>query len=71
MLGFALDTSSPEPNEAGELICRQAFPIQPLGFWPLSARGGVFDDAEVQKAQERFKESYFKDDQGLWYHGDL
>lgn len=69
MLGFALDT--PTPNEAGELICRQAFPIQPLGFWPLTTQGGKFGEDEVRKAQERFQESYFKDDQGLWYHGDL
>lgn len=71
MLGFALDTSSPNENEAGELICRRAFPIQPLGFWPLSTAEGKFEEEEVKKAQERFKESYFKDDEGLWYHGDL
>ena len=72
MLGFSLDTSSPSADEAGELICRQAFPIQPLGFWPLmtKAGAGAFAAAEVQAAQKRFKDSYFKDAEGLWYHGD-
>ncbi|WVQ82047.1 acetoacetate-CoA ligase [Cryptococcus sp. DSM 104549] len=67
MLGFALDTDT--GGEApGELICRQAFPIEPLGFWPLPGHG--FAESEVAAAQSRFKESYFKDDKGTWYHGD-
>lgn len=53
----------------GELICEKAFPIEPLGFWPLPGHG--FPESEVKKAQERFAESYFKDDAGLWYHGDF
>ncbi|WVN90148.1 acetoacetate-CoA ligase [Cryptococcus depauperatus CBS 7841] len=66
MLGFALTTEPPPPS-AGELICRQAFPIQPLGFWPLPNHG--FPQDQVAKAQERFEESYFKGG-GNWYHGD-
>jgi len=50
------------------LICRQAFPIEPLGFWPLAGYG--FPDSEVEAAQARFLDSYFKDDEGNWYHGD-
>lgn len=64
MLGFALDTNSEGPNSPGELICREAFPIQPVGFWPLEGYG--FPDHEVKKAKERFQESYFKDDNGTW-----
>ncbi|WRT68258.1 acetoacetate-CoA ligase [Kwoniella shivajii] len=67
MLGFALDTDGP-PNTPGELICRQAFPIEPLGFWPLEGHG--FLPADVEEAKKRFKESYFKGDEGIWYHGD-
>ncbi|WVR07394.1 acetoacetate-CoA ligase [Kwoniella sp. DSM 27419] len=67
MLGFALDTDT-GLNLPGELICRQAFPIIPLGFWPLDHHG--FSADEVTLAQSRFKESYFKDDAGTWYHGD-
>jgi hypothetical protein len=64
----ALDVSSEEPGLPGELICRQAFPIIPLGFWPLAGYG--FPEAEVTAAQARFQESYFKDEEGNWYHGD-
>nr|XP_031860111.1 acetoacetate-CoA ligase [Kwoniella shandongensis]KAA5527183.1 acetoacetate-CoA ligase [Kwoniella shandongensis] len=67
MLGFALNTDT-GPGHPGELICTEAFPIEPLGFWPLPGHG--FPDGEVEVAQKRFKESYFKDDKGTWYHGD-
>ncbi|WWC71691.1 acetoacetate-CoA ligase [Kwoniella pini CBS 10737] len=67
MLGFALDTDGP-PNQPGELICKKAFPIQPLGFWPLDGYG--FSEEDVLAAQKRFKESYFKGTEGVWYHGD-
>ncbi|KAK8854913.1 acetoacetate-CoA ligase [Kwoniella newhampshirensis] len=67
MLGFALDTDT-GPDLPGELICNRAFPVEPLGFWPL--RGHGFPESEVETAQKRFKESYFKDDKGIWYHGD-
>jgi len=68
MLGFDLDVSAAEPGLPGELICHRAFPIEPLGFWPLPGHG--FPAGEVAKAQGRFQESYFKDDKGTWYHGD-
>ncbi|WVQ99868.1 acetoacetate-CoA ligase [Kwoniella sp. CBS 9459] len=67
MLGFALDTDTPA-NTPGELICHQAFPIEPLGFWPLEGHG--FPQQDVEDAKKRFRESYFKDDKGTWYHGD-
>lgn len=68
MLGFALDTTGggAGQNDPGELICREAFPIQPIGFWPLPLPGSSFDEGEVSSAQERFKHSYFKDSQGQW-----
>ncbi|ORY35379.1 hypothetical protein BCR39DRAFT_555534 [Naematelia encephala] len=68
MLGFALDIPSDANGFPGELICRQAFPNEPLGFWPLPNSG--FSEEEVTAAQQRFQESYFKDEQGTWYHGD-
>ncbi|WVF72649.1 acetoacetate-CoA ligase [Kwoniella sp. CBS 6097] len=67
MLGFALDTDTPS-NTPGELICHQPFPIEPLGFWPLEGHG--FLEQDVEDAKKRFKESYFKDNKGTWYHGD-
>ena len=63
----ALDTDS-NSDHAGELICHKAFPIEPLGFWPLPGYG--FDEAQVVEAKKRFKDSYFKGDKGIWYHGD-
>jgi len=64
MLGFALDISATEPGLPGELTCTLAFPIEPLGFWPLPGYG--FAEREVIQAQERFHETYFKDDKGTW-----
>jgi len=64
----ALDVESAEPGLPGELICHSAFPIEPLGFWPLPGYG--FDEGEVQAAQGRFLDSYFKDEKGTWFHGD-
>lgn len=69
MLGFALDTHGGGPSEPGELVCREAFPIQPLGFWPLPGYG--HDEPQVAKAQERFQESYFKDNEGTWCESAL
>lgn len=75
-LGFYLDSTSPEPhNIPGELIVRQAFPIEPVGFWPLPKEylpdGQNIAQADIDAAQARFLESYFKDDEGNWYHGDF
>ena len=67
-MNSALDVSASEPGLPGELICRQAFPIEPIGFWPLPGFG--FSEEDVKSAQARFKESYFKDEDGNWYHGD-
>jgi acetoacetyl-CoA synthetase len=63
-----LSTTSPDPALPGELICTAAFPIEPLGFWPLPGYG--HSPSAVSTAQHRFKEAYFKDEQGRWYHGD-
>jgi len=68
LTGSALDVSASEPGLPGELVCREAFPIEPIGFWPLP--GYDFPEGDVKTAQARFKESYFKDDEGNWYHGD-
>ncbi|RXK34998.1 acetoacetate-CoA ligase [Tremella mesenterica] len=68
MLGFALDTATTEIGAPGELICTRAFPIQPVGFWPLKGYG--FSQSEVEAAQVRYQESYYKDFEGNWYHGD-
>lgn len=60
----ALDVDAGEAGVPGELVCRQAFPIEPLGFWPL--QGYDFPEQDVRNAQERFLDSYFKDDKGTW-----
>ena len=42
----------------GELVCRNALPSMPLGFW------GDVEDA-------RFRAAYFERFPGVWHHGDL
>ncbi|WFD07312.1 acetoacetate--CoA ligase [Malassezia vespertilionis] len=41
----------------GDLVCKKPFPAQPLGFW--------------HQPSERYKESYYTQFPGVWYHGDL
>jgi acetoacetyl-CoA synthetase len=60
----ALDAEGETEGVPGELVCRQAFPIEPLGFWPLPGYG--FPEIDVKQAQDRFFDSYFKDDKGTW-----
>lgn len=42
----------------GELVCRNAFPSMPLGFW---------DDPNA----ERFSAAYFERFEGMWHQGDF
>jgi len=61
-LGMAVeivdDTGQRLPEgEKGELVCRQAFPSMPLGFW------GDADGA-------RYRAAYFERFPGSWHHGD-
>ncbi len=62
MLGMAVEVwdedSNPVVGEAGELVCTQAFPSMPLGFW---------NDPD----QTRYLASYFERFPGVWCHGDL
>ena len=68
MLGMAIEAYSQHgmpvpPGEAGELVCLQPFPCQPIGFWPLSGFG---DDLVVDKACKRYKQSYFETFERVW-----
>lgn len=44
-------------NQKGELVCSNAFPSMPLGFW---------NDPEGKK----YRAAYFEHFPGVWYHGD-
>jgi acetoacetyl-CoA synthetase len=44
-------------GQAGELVCTQAFPSMPLGFW---------DD----HSGARYQAAYFERYTGVWHHGD-
>jgi len=68
LMDSALDVEGSGPGLPGELVCRQAFPIEPVGFWPLAGYG--FPEEDVKVAKDRFADSYFKDNKGTWYHGD-
>ncbi|KAF8529020.1 acetoacetate-CoA ligase [Hysterangium stoloniferum] len=72
MLGMAIEAFSregtPVPHgEAGELVCLQPFPCQPIGFWPLPSFG---DDISVEEARKLYEQAYFKTFKDVWYHGD-
>lgn len=41
----------------GDLVCKKPFPVQPLGFW--------------RQPNERYRDSYYTQYPGVWYHGDL
>ncbi|KDQ16356.1 hypothetical protein BOTBODRAFT_31043 [Botryobasidium botryosum FD-172 SS1] len=56
------------PGVTGELVCVKPFPVQPLGFWPLAGYGAPEED--VRRARERYRESYYVQFEGVWYHGD-
>jgi acetoacetyl-CoA synthetase len=60
-LGMAVDVFNPEGvpvrGEFGELVCTQAFPSMPIGFW------GDADGAAYSAA-------YFEQFPGVWTHGD-
>lgn len=64
-LGMAVDVWDLEghslkdkPGERGELVCTQAFPSQPLGFW---------GDLEGK----RYFSAYYAKFPGIWAHGDF
>ena len=44
--------------EPGELVCGQAFPTVPIGFWQ-------------DEGFTRFRAAYFERFPGVWHHGDL
>ncbi|HEX2140325.1 MAG TPA: acetoacetate--CoA ligase [Woeseiaceae bacterium] len=60
-LGMAVeifnDEGEPVTGEAGELVCTQAFPSMPVGFW---------NDPEKAK----YRAAYFERFPGVWAHGD-
>ncbi|KAF7292468.1 Acetoacetyl-CoA synthetase [Mycena chlorophos] len=72
MLGMAVESVDENgnlnaPGVPGELVCLKPFPCMPLGFWPLPGFG---DDDAVSAAKERYRQAYFAQIEGLWYHGD-
>lgn len=69
MLGMAVDVFSSDgtackPGQSGELVCTQAFPCQPVGFWPLPGFGA--NEKGVEEAEERHRKSYFAEFEGVW-----
>ncbi|WP_165855077.1 acetoacetate--CoA ligase [Marinobacter sp. JSM 1782161] len=62
-LGLAMDVTFVDddgqalPQGKGELVCRNAFPSMPVGFW---------NDPD----NARFRDAYFSRFEGLWAHGD-
>ena len=52
------EAGNPLPRGKGELVCRNAFPSMPIGFW---------NDADGK----RYRAAYFDRFPGLWHHGDF
>ncbi|KII95198.1 hypothetical protein PLICRDRAFT_34037 [Plicaturopsis crispa FD-325 SS-3] len=72
LLGMAVETYSENgtpsgPDKGGELVCLRPFPCQPVGFWPLPGYG---TPEAVDAAKTRYKEAYFSEYPGIWFHGD-
>lgn len=61
-LGMAVNVfneqGQPVIGERGELVCTNAFPAMPVGFW---------NDADKQK----YRQAYFARFPGVWTHGDF
>ena len=61
-LGMAIESwnesANPVYGESGDLICKKPFPCMPVFFWN--------DDNNV-----KYKEAYFSNYRGVWYHGDF
>ena len=49
-------------NVAGELVCTQPFPSQPLGLW---------NDEPIGAAGPRYRATYYDRFPGMWAHGDF
>jgi acetoacetyl-CoA synthetase len=62
LLGMAVDVIDEDGRqvrgEKGELVCRNAFPSMPIGFW--NDAGGA-----------RYEAAYYTRFPGLWHHGDF
>ena len=61
-LGLAVDVADEEGQRMasgkGELVCRNAFPSMPIGFWQ-------------DEDGRRYEDAYFTRFPGLWHHGDF
>ncbi|KAF9055287.1 acetoacetyl-CoA synthetase [Hymenopellis radicata] len=72
MLGMAIESFTSEGKVSGsqtpgELVCLRPFPCMPAGFWPLPGFGSA---ESVEAAKERYRQAYFAEFDGVWYHGD-
>lgn len=61
-LGLGMDVSAFDgngdvTNDKGDLVCRNAFPAMPVGFWN--------DDS-----QQKYRSAYFERYDNVWCHGD-
>ena len=61
-LGMAIDVLNEEgesvKNIQGELVCKNNFPSQPIGFWN-------------DQNNEKYFESYYSKYENIWHHGDF
>ncbi|KAI8908028.1 hypothetical protein EDD86DRAFT_208747 [Gorgonomyces haynaldii] len=60
-LGMAIESwneqGKPVFDEPGDLVCTKPFPVMPVYFWN-------------DPGNEKYKQAYFSNFEGVWYHGD-
>ena len=62
------------PGRQGELVCNNAFPSMPLGFWgdhDGAGDGDVPDTPLGLSAGPRYRQAYFERFTGIWHQGDF
>ena len=80
-LGLAIDVFDDggrpcPPGTQGELVCANAFPSMPLGFWndggdgPVASSGDGPGGALAVSAGPRYRRAYFERFAGVWHQGD-
>ncbi len=88
-LGMAIDVYDDQgrscaPGQVGELVCTNAFPSMPLGFWGDEIRGegadalaggspdaSSSDDTPPGETESKYQKAYFRRFPGAWHQGDF
>ncbi len=76
-LGLAIDVYDDEaqpcpPGRQGELVCTNAFPSMPLGFWDDTGRDPAASNSALGISPgPRYRRAYYERFAGVWHQGDF